>query len=75
MSEIEISQAYVSSFHRHLHHHLLHRGADAAGSQAGLVGILREDQEEVAVADDRVDARAVGCCLLRQQTHELFGII
>ena len=39
-------------FHRHLHHHLLHRGAEAAGGEAGLVGIVREDQEEVAVATD-----------------------
>ena len=50
----------VSQLHRHLHHNLLHRGADTAGSQAGLVGILREDQEEVPVADDRVHSRAVG---------------
>ena len=47
-------------FYRHLHNNLFHRGADAAGSEAGLMGILREDQEEVAVADDGVDARAVG---------------
>ncbi len=46
--------------YRHLHHDLLHRGAVAAGGEAGFVGVVGEDDEEVAVADDHVGAGAVG---------------
>ena len=64
-----------SLFHRHFHHHLLHRAGHPAGRQPRLVRILREDQEEVPVADDRINARAVGipCRVARLVVRDGFG--
>ena len=44
----------ASLFHWHFHHHFLHGSGLAVDGQAGLVGIVREDHQEVAFADDQI---------------------
>lgn len=56
---VNISSRKHEKLHRHFHHHLLHRGGMTVDSQAGLMGVVGPDYEEVAVTDDGINTGTV----------------